>query len=87
MTVDPVSELTTFTESTSPRSGVDVWNFFTERSSQINLMILFLHQDLANLFSHRIFAERFTLRDAIAIITNGCILIIEILAKHVSLIL
>ena len=47
-------------------------------------MVLLLHQDLANLFSHRVFSERFTLRDAIAVITNGLIFIVEIEAEHVS---
>jgi hypothetical protein len=46
-------------------------------------MVLLLHEDLANLFSHRIFSKRFTLRDAIAVITNGFIFIVEIVAEHV----
>src|ERR1044071_1739234 len=46
-------------------------------------MILFLHQDLTNLFSHRIFSKRFTLRNAIAVIPNGFIFVIEIEAEHV----
>ena len=46
-------------------------------------MVLLLHENLANLFSHRIFSKRFTLRDAIAVITNGFIFIVEIVAEHV----
>ena len=34
-------------------------------------MVLLLHENLADLLSHCIFSERFTLRDAIAVITNG----------------
>jgi hypothetical protein len=45
-------------------------------------MVLLLHQDLANLFGHRIFAQRLALADAIAIITNGFIFIIEIESQH-----
>ena len=47
-------------------------------------MVLLLHEDLANLFSHCVFSERFTLRDAIAVITNGFVFIVEIVAEHVS---
>ena len=47
-------------------------------------MILLLHQDLANLLSHRIFSKRFTLWNAIAVITNGFIFVVEIVAEHVS---
>src|SRR6188472_4570264 len=47
-------------------------------------MVLLLHQDLANLFSHRILSKRFTLRDSIAVIANGFVFILQIEAKHVS---
>src|SRR4030095_5237289 len=76
--------LATFAQSTSLRTGVDVWNFFTEGSGQIDLMVLLLHEDLANLFSQRKFSKRFTLRDAIAVIANGFIFIVEIVAEHIS---
>src|ERR1019366_1400610 len=39
-----------------PPRTADIRNFFTESRGQINLMILLIHQDLANLFGHRIFA-------------------------------
>src|SRR5437867_13182707 len=47
-------------------------------------MILLLHQDLANLLSHRIFSKRFTLWNAIAVITYGFIFVVEMVAEHVS---
>ena len=47
-------------------------------------MILLLHEDLANLFRHRVFPKLFTLPDAIAIIANGLVFIIEIIPEHVS---
>jgi hypothetical protein len=34
-------------------------------------MVLLLHEDLANLFPHRVFAQRFALPDTLAIIANG----------------
>src|SRR6202023_54591 len=46
-------------------------------------MILFVHEDLANLFRHRVFSKRFTLPDAIAVIADGLVLVIEIIPKHV----
>jgi len=46
-------------------------------------MILLLHEDLANLFRHREFSKRFTLPDAIAVIANGFVFIVEIIPKHV----
>jgi hypothetical protein len=38
---------------------------------------------LANLFRHRVFSKRFTLPDAIAVIADGLVLVIEIIPKHV----
>jgi hypothetical protein len=46
-------------------------------------MILLLHEDLANLFRHCVFSKRFTLPDAIAVIANGFVFIIEIIPEHV----
>src|ERR1017187_4890021 len=45
-------------------------------------MVLLLHQDLANLFRHRVLPERFALPDAIAVIADGLVLIVEIEAEH-----
>src|ERR1700751_3002247 len=46
-------------------------------------MVLLLHQNLADLFRHRIFSKRLALRDALAIIANGFVFIIEIVTEHV----
>ena len=46
-------------------------------------MVLLLHEDLANLFRHREFAQRFALPDAIAVIANGFVFIVEIEPEHV----
>ena len=50
-------------------------------------MILFLREDLANLFRHGILSERLALRNSIAVIANRFILIVEIVPKHVLWIL
>jgi len=41
----------------------NVRNFFAGGGGEIDLMVLFLHEDLANLF--RVFSKGFTLPDAI----------------------
>src|SRR5580704_14850734 len=46
-------------------------------------MVLLLHEYLTNLFRHRIFFKRFTLPDAIAVVANGFVFVIEIVPKHV----
>src|SRR6266446_1124481 len=51
------------------------------------LMVLLLHENLPNLFCHRVFSKHFTLPDAIAVIANGFILIVEIEPEHVFRIL
>jgi hypothetical protein len=48
------------------RTTADVRDFFAERSGQIDLMVLLLDENLADLFRHCEFSERFTLLDAIA---------------------
>ena len=50
-------------------------------------MVLLLHEDLANLLRHRVFSESFTLPDAIAVIANGFVFIVEIVSEHVFRIL
>ena len=45
-------------------------------------MILLLHENLTNLFRHCVFSKRFTLSDAIAVIANGFVFIVEIIPEH-----
>ena len=75
--------LATLAQGASFGATADVWNFHAQRSGQIDLMVLLLHEDLANLFRHREFSKRFTLPDAIAVIANGFVFIIEIVPEHV----
>jgi hypothetical protein len=46
-------------------------------------MVLLLHENLANLFGHRVFSERFTLPDAISVFANCFVFIVEIKPEHV----
>src|SRR5215471_5965640 len=46
-------------------------------------MVLLLYQDLADLFRHCVFPKRFTLPDAIAVIANGFIFIVEIVPEYI----
>ena len=78
-----VSRLTTLAQGACLGTAAKVWDFFAEGRGQIDLMVLLLHQDLANLFRHRVFSKRFTLPDAIAVIANGFVFILEIEPQHV----
>ena len=64
------------------RTTADIRNFYAQGGGQINLMILLLHDDLANLLGHRVFAKRLTLPNSVAVIANGFIFILEIIAEH-----
>ena len=50
-------------------------------------MVLLLHEDLANLFRHREFSEQFALPNAVAVIANGFVFILEVVPEHVFRIL
>src|SRR5689334_18938551 len=60
-----------------------VGNFLAESSGQIDLMILLLHEDLADLFRHCILFQRFTLTDALSVIANSFVFVLEIEPEHV----
>ena len=53
----------------------NIGDFFTERSCQINLVILLVYEYLANLFGHGKFAKSLTLSNPRSIISNGLILV------------
>jgi len=63
----PAGELSTL----AVNSSSDIRDFFPEGGGQIDLMVLFVHQDLANLFRQGKFSQSFTLPDALAVISNG----------------
>jgi hypothetical protein len=60
-----------------------VWDLFTESRSQIYLMILFLHENVADLSRHSELTYSFALTNPLPIVANRFILIVEIVAKHV----
>ena len=53
----------------------DVWNLYAKGSRQIDLVILFLHENSANLLRHRKLSKPFTLPDPSAIIASGFVFI------------
>src|SRR5688572_10594422 len=59
-----------------------VWNVFTECGCQIDLMFLFLDQDLANLLRHRVFPERVALPHPLAVGAHRVVLVLQIGAQH-----
>jgi len=46
------------------------WNALAKSRRQSNLVVLFVDQDLANLFAHGVLGQILALADALAIITN-----------------
>src|SRR3984957_21008674 len=74
--------------SPPPRGGreklfIHVRHLDAERGWQIDLVILLLHQDFADLLSHGEFAERLALPDTVAVIANGFVFVVEIEPQHV----
>ena len=65
-------------------SGIitDVWNRYAKGSRQIDLVILFLHENSANLFRHRKLSKPFTLPNSSVIIENGFVFIFQIEFEH-----
>ena len=61
---------------------INIRDVFAESSSQVDLMILLLHQNLADLPSRIL--QALHIADAIAVIANGFVFIIEIVPEHVS---
>ena len=51
---------------------------------EIDLMILFICQNLSDLFRHGKLTQGFTLSHAIAILANGLVFVFEIKTKHLS---
>jgi hypothetical protein len=45
-------------------------------------MVVLLREDLANLFRHRVFAQRFALPDVNRIIANGFLFVVKIIPEH-----
>src|SRR5262245_4295349 len=69
-------------ERATSETCADIRNLFTQSSCQIDLMVLLLDEDLSNLLRHRVFAERFALADAIAIVANRLVFIVEVEPEH-----
>src|ERR1700687_1272151 len=58
------------------------WHALAQSSRQSNLVVLFVDQDLANLFAHGIFRQLFALADPLAIIPNSFSFVFEIELQH-----
>src|SRR5215813_2800989 len=65
-------------------ANAKVGNFFPEGSGQIDLMVLLLHEDLANLLRHRVFAKCFALPHAVAVVAYRLAFVLEVVAEHVD---
>src|SRR6202521_5330479 len=58
------------------------WPTLAESGRQSNLVVLFVDQDLANLFAHGIFSQLLALADSLAIIANSFSFVFEIELQH-----
>src|ERR1700734_4424777 len=72
----------------SPQGGRELFlahvrHLYPKRGGEIDLVILLLHQDFADLLGQGKFAERLALPDTVAIIAHGLVLVVEIEAQHV----
>ena len=74
--------LAALTQGTAFGAAIHVGNIFAEGGGQIDLVVLLLHEDLANLFGHGKFSERLALPDSVAVIANGGVFVFEIEAQH-----
>jgi len=68
--------------SRSVPAGIDVGDINAQRDSQVDLMVLLIDEDVANLLGHGEFSEQFALADAIPVIAHRLIFIFEIGAEH-----
>ena len=59
-----------------------VGDVFAEGGGEVDLVILFLDKDLADLFGHGEFAEGFALAYALAIVADGLVFVVEVEAEH-----
>ena|ERR1700733_3425458 len=54
-----------------------VRNFLSERRRQVDLMILFVNENLPDLLRERVFAERFALTDTFPVVAYGLVFIVR----------
>src|SRR5689334_9884847 len=77
----------TFARATCLGAACDVWDFFAQSRRQIDLVVLLLHQDLADLFGHRILTKALALPDAVAVLADRLVFVFEVESQHLSCIL
>src|SRR5262245_20588054 len=63
-------------------SARNIGDVFSEGGGQINLMLLFLTQDFADVFGDRIFPERLTLPYTFPVVPHRHVLVLEVGAQH-----
>jgi hypothetical protein len=72
-----------FAKAVPSSSATNVRYVFAKCGGQIDSVILLVYQDLADLFRHGKFAERFALANAVTVLANGLVFVFEIEPKHV----
>src|SRR5262245_24439516 len=61
----------------------DVGYLDAQRGRQVDLMLLLVDQDLADVFGHRELPERLALADALAVVADRLVLVLEVESEHV----
>src|SRR5450755_1753284 len=65
------------------RLRADFRNILAQSCSQCDLVILFVHEDFANMFGHRKFTQSFALTNSVAIIPDSYSLVLKVELEHV----
>src|ERR1700687_1508397 len=66
----------------SAQSALHNRDVFSESGCQGDQMVLFIHQNLADMFGHRVLSQTLALPDSFTIIPNRCHLVLEIKLEH-----
>ena len=63
-------------------TGAEIGNVDAQRGGQLDLVILFLHENVANLLGQGVLAQRVALADAFPIIEDRLVFVVQIEAQH-----
>ena len=66
----------------SARGPLHNGGVFSKGSCQVDQMILFMLQNLADVFGHGVFSQTLAVTDPFTITSNGCHFVLEIESKH-----
>src|SRR5262249_43343872 len=65
----------------------DLGHLAAQRRGQVDLVLLLVDEDLADLFSHRVLAQGLALADAPAVVADGLVLVLQVALEHLPRVL